>query len=135
MDSRRGRWAFGLASVGVLWTAALIPGAFLFPAYSGDSGSSTGAATHTTETLVGANGTWVVAPVALLLVLSLVAWIGLHLSCARGSSRGRTIGGVAAGLLLTATVFTFSLGLLALPAALLIVVAAVLTPARQAREM
>jgi hypothetical protein len=135
MRSAKGWWAFGLASVGVLWTAALIPGAFLFPAYSGETASSTGATTHTTDTLVGVNGTWVVAPLTLLLLLSLAAWLGLHASCARGSRWGRTVGKVAAGLLAAAAVLTFSLGFVALPAALLIVVAAALTPARQAREM
>jgi len=135
VDSRKGWWAFGLASIGVLWTAALIPGAFFLPAYSGESASSTGTTTHTTDTLVGVNGAWVVGPLALLLLLSLAAWIGLHLSCAKGSRRGRKLGQIAAGLLFAAAVLTFSLGFLALPAALLMVVAAALTPAGQAREM
>jgi hypothetical protein len=133
VDSRKGWWAFGLATVGVLWTAALIPGAFFFPAYSGESVSSTGAATHTTDTLVGVNGPWVVAPIAVLVVVSLGAWAGLHLSCARGSRGGRTVGSVAVGLLATAGLFT--VGFLVLPAALLLAVAAALTPAGQAREM
>jgi hypothetical protein len=77
----------------------------------------------------------VVAPLALLLLLILVAWAGLHVSCARGSRRGRKAGQIAAGLLAAAAVLTFSLGFLALPAAVLIGVAAGLTPARQAREM
>jgi hypothetical protein len=135
MRSAKGWWAFGLASAAVLWTAALIPGAFLFSAYNGETATSTGSTTHTTDTLVGVNGTWVVAPLGLLLVLSVVAWAGLHASCARGSRRGRTLGNVAAGLLAAAAVLSFSLGFLALPAALLMVVAAALTPARQAREM
>lgn len=135
MRSAQGWWAFGLASVGVLWTAALIPGAFFFPAYGGESGSSSGFTTHTTDTLVGVDGTWVVAPLALFLLLSLVAWAGLHASCAWGSRRGRKAGTIAAGLLAAAAVLTFSLGFLALPAAVLISVAAGLTPAAQAREM
>jgi hypothetical protein len=135
MRAAKGWWAFGLATGGVLWTAALIPGAFLFPAYNGDTATSTGSTTHTTDTLVGVNGTWVVAPLALLLLLSIAAWAGLHASCASGSRRGRKAGQVAAGLLAAAAMLTFSLGFLALPAALLVVVAACLTPARQAREM
>lgn len=135
MDSRKGWWAFGLASAGVLWTAALVPGAFFFPAYGGDASTSSGSTVHTTATLVGVNGAWVVAPFAVFLVLSTAAWLGLHASCATGSRRGRKLGQIAAGLLAAAAVFTFSLGFLALPAALLVVVAAALTPARQAREM
>ncbi|HEX5172912.1 MAG TPA: hypothetical protein VFV91_02050 [Gaiellaceae bacterium] len=135
MDTWRGRSAFGLASLGVLWTAALIPGAFVFPAYGGNATSSSGSTVHTTDTLVGVNGSWVVAPLVLLLLLSLAAWLGLHASCATGSRRGRRVGEISAGLLVVAAVLTFSLGFLALPAALLLVVAARLTPARQAREM
>jgi hypothetical protein len=135
LRSAKGWWAFGLASVGVLWTAALIPGAFFFPAYSGETGSSSGPGVHTTDTLVGVNGAWVVAPLAVLLLLSLAAWLGLHASCARGSRRGRKAGEIAAGLLAAAAVLTFSLGFLALPAAAMIVAAAGLTPTRQAREM
>jgi hypothetical protein len=135
MHSAKGWWAFGLASVGVLWTAALIPDACFFLAYSGETGSSSGPGVHTTDTLVGVNGAWVVGPLAVLLLLSLVAWLGLHSSCARGSRRGRKTGEVAAGMLAAAAVLTFSLGFLALPAAAMIVAAAGLTPARQAREM
>jgi hypothetical protein len=135
MRSANGWWAFGLASVGVLWTAVLIPGAFFFPAYSGEDGSANGATTHTSATLVGVNGLWVVAPFVLFLVLSVAAWAGLHASCAQGSRRGRKLGQIAAGVLAAAAVLTFSAGFLALPAALLMVVAAALTPAGQAREM
>ncbi|HET8751004.1 MAG TPA: hypothetical protein VFM43_00585 [Gaiellaceae bacterium] len=133
--SAKGWWAVGLASVGVLWTAALIPGAFFFPAYRGETLTPGGARTHTTATLVGVNGLWVVTPFVLFLCLSVVAWVGLHASCATGSRRWRTVGNVAAGLLAAAAILTFSAGFLAIPAALLVVVAAALTPARQAREM
>ncbi len=134
MRSAKGWWAFGLASVGILWTAALIPGAFFFPAYSGEASSPSGGTMHATNTLVGVNGLRVVVPFVLFLVLSVVAWVGLHASCATGSRRGRTVGHVAAGLLAAAAVFTFSAGFLALPAALLVIVAAVLTPEHQARD-
>ena len=135
MHSAKGWWAFGLASVGVLWTAMLIPGAFFLPAYSGESSTSTGSTVQTTDTLVGVNGLWVVIPFVVFLVLSLAAWAGLHASCASGSRRGRKLGQIAAGLLAAAALLTFSAGFLALPAALLVVVAAALTPVRQAREM
>jgi hypothetical protein len=135
MRSSKGWWAFGLASTGVLWTAALIPGAFFFPAYSGDSSSSSGTTLHTTNTLVGVNGLWIVTPFVLFLVLSVAAWLGLHASCSTGSRRARMLGQGAAALLAVAAVLTFSAGFLALPAAVLVVVAAAVTPAPQAREM
>lgn len=124
----KGRWAFALASLGVMWTAACIPGAFLLPAYSGESTSSTGRTVHTTDTLVGMNGTWVVWLLVVPLALSVVAWLGLHASCTTGSRRGRTVGNIAALLLLPAVWIGFSLGVVELPAALLLVVAAYLTP-------
>ena len=136
MPSAKGWPAFFLASLAVLWTAALIPGAFLFPAYSSESSSSSGPTVHTTDTLVGVTGVWVVAPYVAFLCLSGIAWLGLHASCTTGSHRGRTVGNVAAGLLAAAAVLSFSLGFLAVPGALFVVVAAALTPrARQAREM
>jgi hypothetical protein len=135
MHSAKGWWAFGLASAAVLWTAALIPGAFFFPAYSGESGTFPGTSRATTDTLVGVNGLWVVVPYVLFLVVGVAVWVGLHASCATGSRRGRIVGQFGAGLLAVAAVLTFSLGFLALPAALLFVVAVALTPARQAREM
>jgi hypothetical protein len=135
MRSAKGWWAFGLASAGVLWTAALIPGAFFFPAYRGESSTSSRATVHTTDTLVGVNGLWVVVPFVVFLCLGVAAWVGLHASCATGSRLGRKVGHIAAGLLAAAAILTFSAGFLALPAALLIVVAAGLTPAGQAREL
>ena len=135
MRSAKGWWAFGLASAGVLWTAVLIPGAFFLHAYSGESSTSNGSTTHTTDTLVGVNGAWVVIPFVVFLLLSVAAWAGLHASCATGSRRGRKLGQFAAGLLAAAAVLSFSAGFLVLPAALMVVVAAVLTPAGQAREM
>jgi hypothetical protein len=136
MGSRaKGYWAFGLATAGVLLTAALIPGAFFFPAYSGESSSSSGGTVHTTDTLVGANGTWTVAWFVPPVLLAVAAWLGLHRSCATGSRNGRLVGRIAAGLLAASAFLAFSVGILALPAAVLVVVAAALTPAGQAREM
>jgi hypothetical protein len=135
MHSTKGWWAFGLASAGVLWTAALIPGAFFFPAYSGESSTSAGSVVHTTDTFVGVDGIRVVAFFVAFFLLSVAAWIGLHSSCATGSRLGRRLGVGAAALLCVAAVFTFSAGFPAIPAALLVVAAAALTPARQAREM
>jgi hypothetical protein len=131
----KGYWAFGLATAGVLWAAALIPGAFFFPGYSGESGTSTGVSVHTTDTLVGVNGVWVVTFFVPPVVLAVAAWLGLHRSCATGSRNGRLIAQIATGLLAGFAVLSFSAGFLALPAVVLVAVALALTPAGQAREM
>jgi hypothetical protein len=135
MRSTKGWWAFGLASIGVLWTLALFPAAFFFPAYHGEAGTSSGATTQTTDTLVGVNGAWVVALFVPPAVLAVTAWLGLHKRCTTGSRRGRQVGRVAAGLLVASAILSFSLGIFVLPAALLVGAAALLTPSgRQAAE-
>jgi hypothetical protein len=124
-----GRLAFILATTGMLWSLALVPAAFLFPAYGGEASTSTGATVHTTDTLVGVNGPWAVALFVPPVLLAAVAWLGLHRSCSSGSRFGRLLGQGAAWLLLAFAVFSFSAGFLVLPAALLLVVAALRTPA------
>ena len=113
------RWAFGLGSLGVLWTAAMIPGAFYLPVYGRSSSE---------HTLVGVNGTWVGVALLLLLTLSVVAWLGLRASKTSGSSRGGKVGTVAAWLLGVTAFLGFALGAIVLSAALawLLVAAAIL---------
>lgn len=93
----------------------------------GETVTSTGTTMHTTDTLVGVMGSGSSCPFALFLSLSFVAWVGLHATCATGSRWGRIVGRGSAGLLAAAAVLSFSVGFIALPAALLIVVAGALT--------
>ena len=84
----------------------------------------------TTNTLVGVNGLWIVGLLSVPVFFSLAAWIGLHLRCSRGGSLGSRLARSAIALLCAfALVSMFSIGFLVLPAALLLVVAARLTPA------
>lgn len=66
------------ATAAVRWTAALIPLAFLAPAYQGESASSTGVRTHTTATLVGINGPWVAVLLCVPLGLAVIARLALR---------------------------------------------------------
>ena len=128
--NRRGRWAFGLTLAAFSWGAALVPAALLLPAYQGSESSSSGITTHTSATLVGVNGPWVLGIVALPAVLALIAWFGLHRRCEYGSEHGGALAWIAiAALVLLSLLAAASVGPVLLPAALLLLVAARLTPA------
>jgi hypothetical protein len=127
---RHGRAGFLLASGGLVCAAALVPTAFFAPLYSGESSDSAGAVTHTTGTLVGVNGPWIAGLMSVPLLLALVTWAGLRLRCSRGSVLASRVAWTAVILLWAFTVVgMLSIGLLVLPSALLLVVAAKTTPA------
>jgi hypothetical protein len=114
----RGRWALGLSLFAVAWGLALITAVFVLPAYNDGS------------TLAQENSAWVALPAAVPAVLASLALLGLHLRCTHGSRRGTVGAWFAIALLLAfAVVAIFSIGLLALIPALLLIVAARLTPA------
>jgi hypothetical protein len=134
----RPRLATWLAASAVGWSLVLIAGAFTFPAYSGDTGTSvvrpatssapattTDTFVHTSSTLVAQNGTWVLIPVAVPALLVAVAWVGL-----RRGRKGRRIAAAAAGLLAAFNLLAlFSIGLFVIPATALIFLALLATPA------
>jgi hypothetical protein len=128
--SGRGRWAFTLTLTALSWGLVLVPAALLLPAYHGSTSSSGGVVTHTSATLVGENGPWLLGIVALPAVLALIAWFGLHRRCASASRGGTALAWTAiAALLLLGLLAAASVGPFLLPAALLLVAAARLTPA------
>jgi hypothetical protein len=125
----RGTLAFTVTSVSVGSAFALLPLALVAPVYRGETASEGGVSSTTTATLVGVNGYWVLAPVCVPLVLALAGWLGLHLRCSRGSRLGSSLGRWAAGLLAVfAVIASASIGILVLPAALLLMLGVALTP-------
>ena len=105
-------------AVALLWTAALIPLAFLVPVYRGEARSSDGATTHASATLVGENGLWAAGLLCLPLGLALLACLGLRY-------RRLAVARAAAGVLMVvALVGAASIGLYLLPPAALLVAAA-----------
>jgi hypothetical protein len=114
----QGRVAFGFTLAGTACAAALVPAALLVPMYA-PSG----------DTLVDVNGPGVLVPVSVPLLISLVVWAGLWRKCTTGSVRGEHVAAGALGLLGFFTFLAmFSIGVLILPAVLLLVVAVVTTP-------
>lgn len=126
---REGRLAFALTVAAAGWSLALVPAAFLAPMYSGAESSTFSGTTHTTATLVGVNGLWVIAPVSVPLVVALLAWAGLRMRCSSGSRAGTLLAWAAIGVLaLFAVVAGLSIGPYFLPAVLLLGAGAWATP-------
>lgn len=126
----RGRTAFLLASGGVVCTVALVPAAFLAPAYHGEEGTAHGSVELPAQTLVDVNGLYVVWLLCIPVFLAPVVWAGLRLRCSRGSVLGGRIAWIAVALMWAfALVGAASIGLFLLPAALLLIVATWLKPA------
>jgi hypothetical protein len=125
----RGRLAFGLTVGAVAWGLVLVAAAFLVPVYGGSSISSTGVVKSTIATLVGVNGVWVIAPMAVPVVLALLGWFGLHRKCSRGAKAGGYLAwGCVTVLGAFSVVAAASIGLFSVPAVLLLAAAAKLTP-------
>jgi hypothetical protein len=128
---RQRPWPFVFTVAGVMWAFALLPAALFVPFYSGEMQSAGGVVTRTTASLVGVNGVWVLLPVSLPLMLALLTWLGLHQRCSRGSNGGTFLAwGSVAALGLVSVVAAFSIGILVLPALLLLAAAAATTPIR-----
>jgi hypothetical protein len=118
---QRSRWALGLSLTAVAWGVALIAAAVALPAYSDGS------------TLAQENDAWVVLPAAVPAALAAVAFAGLHRRCTDGSRRANAAAWTAIVLLVAfGLVSILSIGLFALIPALLLAVAATLTPAATA---
>lgn len=114
----RSRWAAGLSVAAVAWCAALVVAVFVLPAYSDGS------------TVAEENSAWVAVPAAVPALLAGLAVFGLHLRHTRGAGSGTACTCTAIVLLLAFGIVTmWSIGLFAVIAALLLTVAAVLTPA------
>ena len=120
--SRDGRLAFGLTVAGLFAAVTCFLALWLLPGSSG-------------ATLRETEGDRILGLAAFPVAVALVAWAGLHATCARGSVAGRVAAAVAVGLLaLLALAGMASIGMFMYPAAALLVAAVVLTPSGPARR-
>ena len=122
----RGRIAFGASALAVVFGAVLFSAAFWAPLYSE---ARSGIAGTTQATLVDVNGYRVLIPVAIPLVLALIAFVGLWARCTRGSN----VGNIAAIVVLTILgCFTLlgamTIGIFVLPITALVATAVAITP-------
>jgi hypothetical protein len=139
---RRLPLAFVLSTAAVAWSAALVALAYLAPVYSGASetatctagGQCTSQTVHTSATLVETNGDVVLVIVGILVAVAALGWLGLHRYCASGSRLGLIVGWAAAFRITGFSLISFGLGILTLPMAIMMIVAAAMTPGRGARS-
>jgi hypothetical protein len=128
MGRSHGRVAFGLGASAVGWALLLLASAFFFPAYQGET-CGTGGCTSTSSTLFAVNGWSAPAMLAAVAAVAAVGFYALHLVCSRGSDRAARLATWCAVVVLAFVIVgAASIGLLALPVALLLLASAMLTP-------
>ena len=116
-DDNDGRLAFGFTIAGLVAAVGGFVVLWRMPVY----GSG--------ETLAEVNGSYVLGLAAAPAVVALIAWIGLHARCSRGSTLGYVVAWIVVGLLgLLTFAGMFSIGMFLLPAAGLLFCAVVTTP-------
>ena len=117
MHLNRGQIAFTTSLLAVVLSAAFVGAAFWLPVYN-DGG-----------TLIAVNGSGVLVPVGLPLVLTAIAFVGLWARCSRGSVVGDR---AAIAVLCILGAFTLlgamTIGIFVLPLTLLVAVSVVVTP-------
>jgi hypothetical protein len=131
---RRPPLPFVLSTGAVAWSAALVAVAYLAPAYSVESetgsctaaGHCTSQTAHTTATLVEMNGDVVLVIIAVLAGIAALGWLGLHRYCARGTRLGLIVGWSAAIAITGFSLISF--GIYTVPMAIMMIVAAAMTP-------
>jgi hypothetical protein len=129
----RGRFAFALAATATGWCILLIPAAFLYPAYSGsECRTMLGEATQCvsrTATDFEMNGWRVIFLFAAVAAVSLLVLLALHRVCTTGSVAAAVGAWTGVALLFVFAWLTgLSIGILVLPAVLLLAVSAAFTP-------
>ena len=133
---RRPPLPFVLSSGAVIWSMALVAVAYLARVYSVESetgscapgGHCTSQTARTTATLVEMNGGSVLVVVGILAGIAALGWLGLHRYCARGTRVGLIVGWAAAIAITGFSVISFGMGILTLPMAIMMIVAAAMTP-------
>ena len=133
---RRPPLAFVLSTAAVVLSAGLIADALWLPSYSVEgsetvctsSGPCTSTSSTGSATLVEVNGNGVLKFLLIPVALSVIAWIGLWFRCAGGSRAGLVVGWAAAFLMLALAFLAGSIGLLVVPLAVMMMVAAGHTP-------
>ncbi len=132
-EARRGRRAFGLTVTAFLWSVGLVAAALLVPVYSGTEATGppglAGSTTTTSSTLVGGSGRGVLLVVSIPVLVTVFVWLALHDKCTHGRQGSGYVAWVLIGLLWAFCVLgALTIGIFVLPVALLLALAASLTP-------
>lgn len=107
----------------------LLAAAFLFPAYSSSSASSSGAQISGSQTLVQVNGPGALIPVGVPLIIAALVWAALHHKCSRGGRAGDYVAWTCVAVLgCFCVVAILSIGIFVAPVAMLLASAVLRTP-------
>jgi hypothetical protein len=133
----RGWIAFGLGAGAVAWAGALVIGAFVLPAYSGESCQATPGAppicTASSQTEFAVNGWSVVELLGGVAFVAAIAFFALHRVCAGQSDAAAKVATCCIVVLAAFSWVTgLSIGPLVLPVVILLTASAWLVPRAQA---
>jgi hypothetical protein len=118
----RGAAAWAATSAAIALSVLLLVAAVVLPVYEAFPESDR-------TTLVEVNGAGVLLPVAVPLLLSVIAWLGLRRKCATGSRRGERYAFWALVLLFAFAIISgFSIGVAVSPIAVLVAIGFTLAP-------
>jgi hypothetical protein len=124
VHSSRGRRAFVLTLLALVWSIGLLVTALFAPAYG-------------STTLVQENGSGVLIPVGIPAVISVAVWLALWRRCTRGGSVSGVVAWTCVSLLVVFCLLALaSIGLFVIPVAVLLACATSATPLgeRQSRD-
>jgi hypothetical protein len=131
-EERRNRLAVQLTIVAAIWSLGLLVAAVALPVYETTSESADGT-TFIATTLVAGQGAWVLIPVLVPLMITGVVALALRSRRAGAGARHSQIAWAAIGLLVAFAAFSIlSIGGFAIPVALLLGRATMLTTPRKA---
>jgi hypothetical protein len=129
--TRRWRLAMRLTAGALVWALGVVLAALLLPAFNGQTVTSElNGVTLKTATFVQVNGAWVLIPVAVPVLVTVLVGVALHARRTNGPSWvGPAAWGAIALVLVLALVTIASIGAIMLPVVALLVLAMRLVPA------
>lgn len=128
---RRVRPTGRLIVVAAVWSLGLLLAALILPVYNGETVSNTLGTTFVTETIVAGKGAWVLLPLAVPLVATIVVAVALRQKRLGHWAHSGTVAWSAVGLLAVFALITIlSIGAFVIPVVLLLAAGVARTPAR-----
>lgn len=132
---RRRRLALRMTVAASVWSVGLLLGALLLPAFNDQTVSSSSGLTLRTATFVQVNGIWVLIPVALPVVVSVVVAMAIRHRQLTGPSRADLLGWLVVGVLAVLTLVTIlTIGALMIPVVVLLALALRVAPGPAAQH-
>ena len=126
---RRRRLALRMTVAASVWSLGLLLGALLLPAFNDQTVSSSSGLSLRTATFVQVNGLWVLIPVALPIVVSVVVAVAIRQKRLTGPRWADLLGWLVVGVLTVFTLVTIpTIGALMIPVMVLLALALRVAP-------